>query len=253
MWGSRAALPAGPGQAGRCGQRQAEGENRPSAPGSTRDAPTGWGHRRPAGPVLPTQVKGAASGGGGVRLLQGRHPLPCPRRPLHAQLGFPPDGFATATQRRSEASLSWRGRFPLPVGKAAPEGADLATVRQSACEVSASHSRSAVIPVSSAASRQSLTSTEAARRNPQPSWGRSGHRAFLQPGKQLRGRPLGWETSDRWAAVPRAPRLVLALCTCCVPRPAAPHPPQWPAPSRSPGPPGGLRARLPNRRGQPWQ
>lgn len=127
----------------------------------------------------------------------------------------------------------------------------MATVRQSAREVSASRGRSAVIPVSSAATRQSPTNTEAARRNPQPSWGRSGHRAFLQPGKQLRGRPLGWETSDRWAAVPRAPRLVLALCTCSVPRPAAPHPPQWPAPSRSPGPPGGLRARLPNRRGQP--
>lgn len=182
MWGSRAALPAGPGQAEMWAEA-GRGREPSVCPWEHAGRPDRPGPPQAGGPGAADPGEECSLGGSGSFRAVIRCPVhPGPSTPSWV---FPPDGFATATQRHSEASLSWRGCFPLPVGKAAPEGADVATVRQSAREVSASRGRSAVIPVSSAATRQSLTNTEAARRNPQPSWGRSGHRVFLQPGKQL--------------------------------------------------------------------
>lgn len=134
----------------------------------------------------------------------------------------------------------------------------MVTVEQSAPEVSASRGRSVVIRKLSHRETQSHQHRSYGGK-PTALRGLSGDRAFLQLEKQLRGYPLGCETSGQRGCFWTSPMagsgplcLLWPQTSCHLP----PHAPQWhvcpPESLPSSGPPGVLRAGLPNCHGQPW-
>lgn len=203
-WGSRRCPPAEPGQAGRCGQRWAEGANAlPSSAMATRA-----GH--PDG-LRPPRIRARA------RCRCRRSPAvdagarcglwePRPRCAASGAFTLRGDLLLSIqpytvrgvfSARSVEAPASCAGRAS---GQTTLEGANVVTVqwsvRASVLGVSASRGRSAVIPVNSATWRQSLIDQKLLGK-PTAFRGPSRERTFLQLEQHLGGHPLGCGTSDQ--------------------------------------------------------